>query len=117
MIGVVVRIAEHARDTRLSNSSLIPLVQAGRGKEIEEIITRFDKDPNQADSTGMTPLIAAVKDDRANMVLLLRRLGADPLVRDGDGKSALDWAMGENNWDCYYALTLPINETTNDNTK
>jgi len=58
-------------------------IEAGAG--VNTIGGRFDR----------TPLIAAASSDEAgvDVLRLLLDKGADPLARDKDGESALDWAM------------------------
>lgn len=70
---------------------------------IGEVVTSGDKnglrlllergaDVNQTNKGGQTPLILAVVSGQVRLLPLLLEAGADPLLRDGKGLNAVEWA-------------------------
>ena len=57
------------------------------------LIQQIGIDIDSLDDAGMTPLMWAACHDQAPMVNALIDLGSEPLEKDMDGKTAMDWAI------------------------
>jgi len=64
----------------------------GSNVQVVEVLVRAGADLEQTDGSGQTALHAAARWSPVAFPLLLR-LGADPNVRDADGKTPLDYAF------------------------
>jgi hypothetical protein len=61
-----------------------------------ELLLKNGANPNVKDeAAGITPLLAAVQQERANIVSLLLEAKADPNVPNPEGWSPLHWAVGQ----------------------
>ena len=64
---------------------------------IAEILIQNGANINQKSLNGLTPLHITVITANANMVNLLLSKGADPGIKNDEGKSALDMAISKGN--------------------
>jgi len=79
---------------RLVPISLLDAVNIGNLELVHKILGEFDGDVD--DVGGFSPLRAAAFQGMVEIVELLLRNGADPLVNNKDGKFALDFAREGN---------------------
>jgi len=89
-------LRNHADPTILNKRGEGPLYEAVRKYNCEMISVLLTINPDlhkDSDSHGMTPLHVAAGDGSFDVVHLLLRWKADPLVRDSCGKTALDYAV------------------------
>jgi len=73
------------------------LIGWGRPDYIRKII-RKGVDVNRRNA-GVTPLISAVRYGTQCAVQILLEAGANPDIRDDDGRTALDYATNDDHWD------------------
>jgi ankyrin repeat protein len=87
------RIAENTRllDTAGEGMEIFRMLAANDYLGLRDLL-ETGHSPNTSDSTGLTPLMYAATLDRPHMLELLFKYGADPLLRDRLGLSALDLA-------------------------
>ncbi len=81
-------LAENHGDT-----ALMALARAGQHKPILELVKGHGARLEARDADGMTALLHAAAEGRFNAARVLRSLGADPLARDGAGRSGYELAL------------------------
>lgn len=83
----------------------------GRGCEMVRELALRGADPNCADIKGRTPLLIAVHKDLQDNMDVLLEFGANPLIKDKDGYSALSLAVSYENWGMAAKLAKSICES------
>lgn len=68
-------------------------LQGRLGAEVVKVLLQHKADVNAVTSGRATPLIFAARSGDSDVVHMLLEAGADPNVRDADGKTALDYAV------------------------
>jgi ankyrin repeat protein len=89
-------LRNHADPTILNRRGIGPLYEAVQTHNCEMISVLLTINPDlhkDIDVHGMTPLHVAAYDGYFDVVHLLLRWNANPLVRDGVGQTALDYAV------------------------
>ena len=72
-------------------------VRYGNYNVVQHLIKENYFDINSLDDLGNTALITAVKYEQHDILNLLLDLGADPYITDDEGKTALDYAVENQN--------------------
>lgn len=75
------------------------------GLRIAKLLIARGADVNSKTSNFRTPLIIATISDQKELVNLLLKHHADATIKDGDGKTALDYAIQRNNTDLIKILS------------
>ncbi|KAK3291565.1 ankyrin repeat-containing domain protein [Chaetomium fimeti] len=78
-------------------------VAAQRGS-VEDVNRFVGGEPDQVDSDGTTPLMAASQNGRFDNVVVLLKAGADPLRKNEDQRTAFYWAAKEGHTEVIRAL-------------
>lgn len=86
-----VPIMHYLKTTNKDTSDAINLLQ---------VLLRYDPNLNITDTTGLSPLLISVKDNRKNTVELMVARGADPFYKDPYGSNAIHNAIKDN----YYEI-------------
>ncbi|MCU1348142.1 MAG: hypothetical protein JWO56_1172 [Acidobacteria bacterium] len=79
----------------MANTQWTPLLHAIHRNQLASVGTLLDvgADPNRGNPEGMTPLMFAAGYGQTPIVKLLLRRGANALLRDKRGDTALDYAL------------------------
>lgn len=87
-------LAEHGADINAGTGADTPLMSAVRSGSMEKLRVLLDMgaDPNQTNAEGLTALMVACDDDRADIAALLLEAGADPTLKTKEGRAALHYA-------------------------
>jgi ankyrin repeat protein len=89
--------AVHWKDPNTGGTGLLYAIEHGSHKlNIAEILLAAGADVDAGNATGKTPLMAAAENGGFSSVEWLLDHGARPDVKDGEGKTAADWARGKN---------------------
>jgi len=100
----IYKMSEEAIDYAISktqklhdNSKHAPLLFAVKNKNFYATtqLIKAEVPLNPLDDIGMSPLMIAVKSGHVSICKVLLHAGADPSLRDGDGKTALHHCFGE----------------------
>ena len=75
--------------------------------EAAEALCAHGAELDARSNSQMTPLILAAAEGRTKICEMLLALGADPSLKNKDGKTALDWARQRNKPECA-ALLQPV---------
>ena len=75
--------------------------------EAAEALCAHGAEVDARDRNQYTPLMRAAYMGRTKICEMLLALGADPSLKDKDGKTALDWAREQNKPECA-ALLQPV---------
>jgi ankyrin repeat protein len=87
-----------------------PLMAAGDAATAQALLAGGAHVNAKVRYTGMTPLMSQAKDGHTDVVKLLLEKGADPRIKDSEGRTALDYARRANHPDVAELLTAT--ETT-----
>ncbi|KAL9093255.1 MAG: hypothetical protein Q9165_003996 [Trypethelium subeluteriae] len=87
-LGASVNIVRGKQDPPLSAA-----ISAGCNLETVEALLRAKANLTAAGPGGLTPLQATIKNDRDDILKLLKRHGFDPSTKDEDGRSMLTYAI------------------------
>ena len=98
-------LARSVRENRLRNETLPSLVGLDHTGEVEMLLARYGRDPNERMPDGSTPLIYSVRHGYVDMVKLLLRHGAKLDAIDNSGQTAMDWARKNKNDEMLSILT------------
>ena len=90
-------IVRSVRVNRLQHDPLAPAVVSNLLGEVNVMLDRFKRDPNEKMPDGSTPLIYAVRNGRLQIVELLLRYHANNDAKDRAGRTACDWAREQKN--------------------
>ncbi len=94
-----------------SQMTVLHLAVGNNSAEIVDLLLKYGSDPNSLNcEEKLSPLHLSVLYDYGNIVRLLVEAGGDPLIRDGEGKSCLDFVV-EN--ELYHLLSQLILERDN----
>jgi TonB family protein len=72
-------------------TAICEIVSSGDEKGLR-LLLASGADVNQTNKGGQTPLILAIVSGRVRLIPVLLNAGADPLLRDGTGLNAIEWA-------------------------
>lgn len=61
--------------------------------ECAVVLLKHNANPNIADQKGNTPLISTTRGGRSSHINLLMKYGADPSLKNNEGKTAMDYAV------------------------
>lgn len=71
--------------------TLLSCARAGQTEGLEQLLTRIS--PNAQTKSGVTPLMLAAQGGHLPVIRLLLRHGADPDLKDQQGRTARDYAL------------------------
>jgi hypothetical protein len=91
---------------RLAVRALVHAASRGDVASVDRLLNN-GLSPNSQDEEGKTPLIAAARSGRSDVVDLLLTAHADPRVSDASGMSALDWARSEKQTSAEASMLCP----------
>jgi len=94
-IRALVRGGADPNGVLMSSTNWTPLLHAIHKNQLASVgaLLEIGADPNRANPEGMTPLMFAAGYGETPIVRLLLRRGANALLRDNGGDSALDYAL------------------------
>jgi len=80
----------------MQNERFLELVQTATAQQVQKAIDE-GADPDARNEQGRTPLMYAVAVNHdPEMIIALLKAGADATAKDGDGKTAFDYARRNN---------------------
>jgi quinoprotein dehydrogenase-associated probable ABC transporter substrate-binding protein len=82
------------------------LPDSTRPIDVAKALIDHDADVNAKSAKGVTALIVAATHNNAAMIGLLLQSGADPLIKDNQGQTALDLANLNNNHEAAQAISV-----------
>ncbi len=94
--AIAIYLMDQMDKAAITETDLFTAVNQGDMTRVIECLKAKPQFANLKDSKGRTPLRIAAEKDAAETTLLLLKMGADPSLKNDDGKTALDAARDKN---------------------